>query len=153
MYTMSIRGRGIAPKHFSKLGRNQSVSLLSCVYGVGCTLLFLFIWYLVMNGVWLFAYLGSMDEIVCALIYTVYIFMYVYMMKNFKEYNVFKRFIMPSIGILGSLFFIFCGTGLYQLVVDGKVDSLISFGVFMLLFVVLMTPCLFFYKKKDIKEN
>ena len=60
---------------------------------------------------------------------------------------------MPSIGILGSLFFIFCGTGLYQLVVDGKVDSLISFGVFMLLFVVLMTPCLFFYKKKDIKEN
>ena len=153
MYTMSIRGRGIAPKHFSKLGRNQSVSLLSCVYGVGCTLLFLFIWYLVMNGVWLFAYLGSMDEIVCALIYSVYIFMYVYMMKNFKEYNVFKRFIMPSIGILGSLFFIFCGTGLYQLVVDGKVDSLISFGVFMLLFVVLMAPCLFFYKKKDIKEN
>ena len=153
MYTMSIRGRGIAPKHFSKLGRNQSVSLLSCVYGVGCTLLFLFIWYLVMNGVWLFAYLGSMDEIVCALIYSVYIFMYVYMMKNFKEYNVFKRFIMPSIGILGSLFFIFCGTGLYQLVVDGKIDSLISFGVFMLLFVVLMAPCLFFYKKKDIKEN
>lgn len=153
MYTMSIRGRGIAPKHFSKLGRNQSVSLLSCIYGVGCTLLFLLIWYLIMNGVWLFSYLGSMDEIVCALIYSVYIFMYIYIMKNFKEYNVFKRYIMPSIGILGSLFFIFCGTGLYQLIFDHRVDSLISFGVFMLLFVILMTPCLFFYKKKEVKEN
>ena len=149
MYTMSVRGRGIAPKHFAKLGKNQSVSLLSTIYGLGCTILFLGIWYLAMHGAPLFKHLGSMDEIVCALIYSVYIFMYVHIMKNFKEYNVFKRFIMPSVGILGSVFFIFCGTGLYQLIFDHKVDSLISFGVFMLLFVVLMAPCLFFYKHKE----
>lgn len=153
MYTMSVRGRGIAPKHFSKLGKNQSVSLLSCIYGLGCTILMLIVWYLAMHGIWIFKYLGSMDEIVCAIIYGVYITMYIYIMKNFKEYNIFQRFIMPSIGILGSVFFIFCGTGLYQLIFNHKVDSLISFGVFMLLFIVLMLPCLFFYKNNHKVEE
>lgn len=148
MYTMSCRGQGIAPKYFSKLGKNQSVSLLSCLYGLVCIILMLVVWYLAMHGVWLFKYLGSMDEIVCAIIYSVYIFMYIYMMKNFKDENVFKRFIMPGIAIVGSVFFVICGTGLYQLIADHKVDSLISFGVFMLLFVILMAPCLFFYNEK-----
>ena len=134
MYTMSIRGRGIAPEKFSKLGKNESVSLLSCLYGLGCIILMLVVWYLAMHEVWLFKYLGSMDEIVCAIIYGVYITMYIYIMKNFKDQNVFTRFVMPIIAIIGSLFFVICGTGLYQLIADNKVDSLKSFGVFMLLF-------------------
>ena len=69
MYTMSCRGQGICPKAFSKLGKNESVSLLSCLYGLGCMILMLGVWYLAMHGVWLFKYLGSMDEIVCAIIY------------------------------------------------------------------------------------
>lgn len=150
MYTMSIRGRGIAPQKFSKLGENESVSLWSCIYGLGCIILMLVFWFLAMHEVWLFKHLGSMDEIVCAIIYGLYITMYIYIMKNFKEQNFFIRFVMPIIAIIGSVFFVICGTGLYQLIADGKVDSLISFGVFMLLFVVLMTPCLFFYKKKEI---
>ena len=152
MYTLSIRGRGIAPKHFVKLGHNQSVSLLSCLYGLGCIILMLCIWYLALHEIWIFKYLGSMDEIICALIYSLYITMYIYIMKNFKDRNVFVRFVMPIIAIIGSLFFIICGTGLYQLIADGKVNSLISFGVFMLLFVLIMIPGLFFYKKRSLDE-
>ena len=148
MYTMSIRGRGIAPEKFSKLGKNESVSFLSCLYGLACIVLMLVVWYLALHEVWLFKYLGSMDEIVCAIIYGVYITMYIYIMKNFKDQNVFTRFVMPIIAIIGSLFFVICGTGLYQLIADNKVDSLKSFGVFMLLFTILMFPCIFFYKKK-----
>ena len=148
MYTMSVRGMGIAPEKFSKLGKNESMSLLSCLYGLGCIVLMLVVWYLALHEVWLFKHLSSMNEIVCAIIYGVYITMYIYIMKNFKDQNVFVRYIMPIIAIIGSLFFVICGTGLYQLIADGKVNSLISFGVFMLLFIVLMFPCVFFYKKK-----
>ena len=147
MYTMSCRGQGIAPEKFSKLGKNQSVSLLSCLYGYACIVLMLFVWYLVMHGVWLFSYLGSMDEILCAIIYAVYIAMYIYIMKNFKEYGVFKRFVMPTIAIIGSLFFVLCGTGLYQLIFNGDSTSLIAFLVFLVLVVLLMFPCIFFYNK------
>ena len=145
MYTMSCRGQGIMPEKFSKIGKNESVSLLSCIYGFVCMVLMLGVWYLAMHEVWLFKYLGSMDEIVCAIIYGVFITMYVYIIRNFKYESVLKRYIMPIIAIIGSLFFVICGTGLYQLIFTGSPDSLKAFGVFMLLFVILMVPSLFFY--------
>ena len=154
MYTISCRGQGPAPEKFSKLGKNQSVSLLSCLYGLACMILMLLVWYLVMNTKSIFNYLGSMDEIVCAIIYGVYITMYIHIIKNFKECNVFQRYIMPVVAIIGSIFFVICGTGIYQLVSSGfeNWDSIKAFGVFLLLFVVLMAPCLFFYKEKNNKE-
>ncbi len=152
MYTMSCRGQGIFPEKFSKLGRNQSVSLLSCIYGFGCMVLMLGVWYLALHGVWLFKYLGSMDEIVCAIIYGVYITMYIYIIKNFKDCNIFQRYIMPVIAIIGSLFFVICGTGLFQLITTGNTDSLIAFAVFMGLFFILMFPCIFFYNDYDDSE-
>ena len=151
MYTMSCRGQGPAPEKFSKLGKNQSVSLLSCLYGLGCMILMLVVWYLAMHEVWLFKYLGSMDEIVCAIIYAVYITMYVYIMKNFKDKNIFVRYVMPIIATIGSLFFVICGTGLYQLIFNNDTSSLIAFAVFIGLFIILMIPSIFFYRK-DTKE-
>lgn len=145
MYTMSCRGQGIMPEKFSKLGKNESVSLLSCLYGLACMVLMLAVWYLAMHGVWIFRYLGSMDEIVCAIIYGVYITMYVYIIRKFEYESVLKRYIMPTIAIIGSLFFVICGTGIYQLIFTGSVESLKAFGVFMLLFAVLMLPSLYFY--------
>lgn len=145
MYTMSCRGQGIMPEQFSKLGKNQSVSLLSCLYGFCCMVLMLGVWYLAMHEVWIFRYLGSMDEIVCAIIYGVYITMYVYIIRNFKYESLLKRYVMPIIAIIGSLFFVICGTGIYQWVFTGSIESLKAFGVFMILFVVLMAPSLLFY--------
>ena len=149
MYTMSCRGQGICPEKFSKLGKNQQTSFLSCLYGFICIMLMLGVWYLAMHGVWLFKYLGSMDEIVCAIIYGVYITMYIFIIKNFKDHNIFTRFVMPIIAIIGSIFFVLCGTGLYQFITSGDTSSLISFAVFMGLFVILMVPCLFFYKEEN----
>lgn len=143
MYTMSCRGQGIAPEKFSKIGKNKNISFLSCIYGYGCILLMLLVWYLAMQNVWIFGHLGSMDEIICAIIYAIYITMYIFIMKNFKELNVVKRFILPGLAIIGSLFFTICGTGLYQLITTGKTNSLIDFLVFLVLFIILMLPYYF----------
>ncbi len=153
MYTMSCRGQGIAPEKFSKIGKNKNISFLSCLYGYGCILLMLLVWYLAMHNVWIFGHLGSMDEIICAIIYAIYITMYIFIMKNFKELNVVKRFILPGLAIIGSLFFTICGTGLYQLITTGKTNSLIDFLVFLVLFIILMLPSLFFYHKDGKKES
>lgn len=147
MYTMSCRGQGIMPEKFSKLGKNQSVSLLSSLYGYGCILLMLGVWCLAMHGVVPFNRLGCMDEIVCAIIYGVYITMYINIMVKFKGENVFRRFIMPIFAIIGSIFFVLCGTGLYQLITIRSFEALKDFGVFMGLFVLLMAPSFFFYRK------
>lgn len=153
MYTMSCRGHGIAPEKFSKIGKNKNISFLSCIYGYGCILLMLLVWYLAMHNVWIFGHLGSMDEIICAIIYAIYITMYIFIMKNFKELNVVKRFILPGLAIIGSLFFTICGTGLYQLITTGKTNSLIDFLAFLILFAILMLPSIFFYHKDTKKET
>ena len=114
--------------------------------------LMLGVWYLAMHGVKPFDKLGSMDEIVCAIIYAVYITMYIHIMVNFKDCNVFQRFVMPIIAIIGSLFFTICGTGLYQLIATGSTASLIDFFVFMGLFALLMLPSIFFTKKMNAKR-
>ena len=111
---MSCRGQGIAPEKFSKIGKNKNISFLSCIYGYGCILLMLLVWYLAMHNVWIFGHLGS---------------------------------------IIGSLFFTICGTGLYQLITTGKTNSLIDFLVFLVLFIILMLPSLFFYHKDGKKET
>ena len=149
MYTLSCRGHGPAPEKFSKLGKNQSVSLYSTIYGYAFILIMLAVWCLAIKGVWIFRYLGGMDSTVCALIYGVYITMYVHMMVKFKDLDVFRRFVMPIIAILGSLFFIICGSGIYQIIFAKDISTFISFLVFMGLFVIFMFPCLFFYRKEN----
>lgn len=155
MYTMSTRGQGPLPEKFAKLGKNQSVSLLSCLYGYVCIVLMLVVWYLAMHNVWVFKYLGTMDEIICAIIYALYITMYIYMMKNFKDYGIFKRFVMPIIAIVGSVFFVLCGSGIYQLFASNFKDfeSLKAFGIFICLCTILMIPSIFFYKEPKHLEN
>lgn len=147
MYTMSCRNQGICPEKFSKLGKNGSTSFLSCVFGYCAIVIMLIIWYLANNSISIFRYLGSMDEVVCAIIYGVYIIMYIYIMKSFKDLNFVQRYIIPSFAIIGSLFFTICGTGLFQLITTGSFESLKAFCVFMILFIITMVPSFFFYNK------
>ena len=114
-------------------------------------LFMLLIWYLALSGIGPFKYLGAMDEIICAIIYGAYITMYVYIMKNFKDANIFQRYIMPILAIIGSLFFVICGTGIFQIVSNGDWGRLTQFAVFMILLLILMIPSVFFYKEKNSK--
>ena len=147
MYTLSCRGQGICPKKFSKLSKNGSTSFWSCVYGYACSIIILALWTLIFNNDWFLAKFGALDELVCAIIYAVYITMYVYIMRNFKDENLFKRFIMPALAIIGSLFFTLCGTGLFTLITTGSTDGLINFLFFIILFVIFVGPSVFFYRK------
>ena len=150
---MSCRNQGICPKKFSKLGKNGSTSFLSCLFGYLVIITLLIIWYLANNNIGIFRYLSTMDEVICAIIYGIYITMYIYIMKNFKDLNFFKRFLIPTIAILGSLFFVICGTGIFQLIATGSTESLKSFGVFLILFLIIMLPSFFFYRKENEQMN
>ena len=147
MYTLSCRGQGICPKKFSKLSVNGSTSFWSCVYGYGCTIVILGLFALIFNNAWFGDKFGSLDELVCAVIYAVYITMYVYIIRKFKDVGVFKRFVMPIIAIIGAVFFVLCGTGLFSLITTGSTKGLENFGYFLILFTIFVGPSIFFYKK------
>lgn len=147
MYTLSCRGQGICPEKFSKLSVNGSTSFWSCVYGYACSIIILALWALIFNNDWFLARFGALDELVCAIIYAMYITMYVCIIRKFKDVGVFKRFVMPIIAIIGSIFFTLCGTGLFTLITTGSLSGVINFGYFIILFAIFVVPSLFFYRK------
>lgn len=150
MYALSCRGQGICPEKFSKLSSNGSTSFWSCVYGYMCTLLLLALWGLIFYNHcdnFFGKHFGSLDELVCAIIYMIYIALYVDIMKNFKELNFFQRFVMPIIATLGAIFFTLCGTGLFSLITTGNTSGVINFGFFLILFAIFVGPSVFFYRK------
>lgn len=153
MYTLSCRGQGICPEKFSKISVNGSTSFWSCVYGYACSLMILGLWALIFNVPWFLARFGALDELVCAIIYAVYITLYVYIIKNFKELNFFKRFVMPTLAIFGSLFFTICGTGLFSFITTGKTDGIRNFACFIVLFIIFVGPSIFFYRKDAEKTD
>lgn len=153
MYTMACRGQGIIPDKIAKLSPRSNMSPLSCLFGYCFTVVLLIIWYLANNSIGIFKYLANMDAIVCALIYGAFIIMFVYMIRNFKDLNVFNRYVMPITAIIGCSIFVLVGTGVFQLI-NGLIigsekpyASLIEFGVWFCLFLIVMIPSIFFYKK------
>ncbi len=147
MYTLSCRGQGICPEKFSKLSKNGTTSFWSCVYGYVCTLLILGLWTLIFNNAWFGEKFGALDELVCAVIYAVYITMYVCIMRKFKDEGIFKRFVMPILATIGSIFFTLCGTGLFTLITTGSTAGLENFAFFLILFTLFVGPSVFFYRK------
>jgi APA family basic amino acid/polyamine antiporter len=147
MYTLSCRGQGICPQKFSKLSANGSTSFWSCVYGYACSIIILALWALIFNNSWFGTRFGALDELVCAVIYALYITMYVYIIRKFDDVGVFKRYVMPIIAIIGSVFFTLCGTGLFTLITTGSFSGVINFLWFILLFIVFIGPSVFFYRK------
>ncbi|MBO5714228.1 MAG: hypothetical protein J6R83_02265, partial [Clostridia bacterium] len=104
-------------------------------------------WALIFNNSWFGTRFGALDELVCAVIYALYITMYVYIIRKFDDVGVFKRFVMPIIAIIGSVFFTLCGPGLFTLITTGSFSGVINFLWFILLFIVFIGPSIFFYRK------
>lgn len=148
---IAVRDQGLKPEKLKqfKNGRN---SFFISGFSYVMMALFLFIWYLIFSGVPFFRHLKSMDEMVCALIYLVFVFVYIYMMRKYKDLNKFKRFVMPTIAIIGSLFFVFCGTGLFQLCFEGISESALGFACFLGMMVIICCPSIFLYKKETYKS-
>lgn len=162
LYTISCRGQGPAPEKLSKVNKD-GMSLWSCLFGYFFTVLLLLIWFLAngnnLVGIGPFKYLQSMDEIVCALIYGTFIFMFIHMIRKFDDLKKFQRYVMPIIAIVGCSFFVICGTGIFQFVSEliaaaaahravdwpKALNSFAQFGVWTVLFLIINVPSIFFY--------
>jgi len=152
LYTMSVRGLGPWADKACKLDKKSGMSKISCLWGFGTTIFCFIIWILAFQGIPYFKHLGSMDEIVCSIIYGCYILMFIYMIRNFKDLGIVKRYVMPILAICGCIFFVLCGTGLFQLISGKGTDELVNFAIWLSLFVIVEIPSFFFYKKEKISK-
>lgn len=134
-YALAIRGQGPAPKKMAKLGKVIQMPLYSVLFAFCLSTFYLLIWYGSFQN-W-FGRFISIDEIPIVLIYGFYIFLYIWYMRTFKDLSFLKRFVVPSLAILGSLVILYGGI------------TNPSIGIYLLISVVIIVAGLLFYRKDD----
>lgn len=149
-FALGFRGEGFMPKKISRV-KDGNIGFPAYLFTFFLVLFYVVLWALTYNKISIFSYLQDMDTIVCSIVYGAYIWVYIYMMRHFKNENKIIRFVMPVIAILGSLFMVFCGTGLYGVAIDHDVESLKRFGVFLALMVIIYIPGIIVYNKNHQK--
>lgn len=147
MYSLAYRNQGIAPEKVKKIHPKFNSSLWSCLIGFAISIFFLGIWMVSFKTS--FIYLLSIDELVIAFVYPTYILIYIWIMKNCKDLNVFSRYVMPVLAILCSLFYVFVATGLFTLVLNQDFTRVISFAIFSGIVAIFMVVGLLNYRKQE----
>lgn len=150
LIALGYRNLGFMPKRMIKTNSNGDFTFVPYIFSYMFCLLFLVIWYLAnRQDIPYFNYLKDMDTISCALLYLPFILMYIKIMRSFKNENVIIRFIMPALATIGGIFFIFCGTGIYQLIVNKDLKPFLSFLIYISLCAVMMLPALAMKRQKN----
>lgn len=149
MYSISYRGRGPLVRQVSKIHHSFNTSIVSSLIGFGLTMFFTFLWIITFNTN--FNFLGSMDELSIAFVYSSYVLIYIWLMKNKKDLKVFSRFIMPALAIISAVFFVFTATGLFSFVLTKETGGILNFLVFGSIVLIFMFVGVLFYKKQDIE--
>lgn len=104
MFQISAKGVGPSPQTFVKLGKNDQ-PLASGLLSFLLSIFWLIIWFGNFQGYWG----GFMDTSVLTIVflYGSFIIIYIDIMVNFKELNIFKRFIVPTLATIGALYLVF----------------------------------------------
>ena len=105
MYSIAIRNRGYKPALFTAVDTPDSAPKASVLAGFVIGALWLVVWFGNFEGWWG----GFMDtsELPIALQYGIFIGVYVYIIRSFKEETLFNRFIAPSLATAGSLYIVY----------------------------------------------
>jgi len=103
------------------------------VYAMIISSIYVMIWYASLNN--LFGTYIAVDEIPIVMVYGLYVFLYMWYMRNFKDLNFFKRFIVPICAMIGA------GIILYGGITNP------SIGLYLLISVVVLALGRVFYRK------
>lgn len=105
MYSIAVRNRGYKPALFTKVDSKDAAPKASVIVGFVIGALWLVVWFGNFEGWWN----GFMDtsELPIAFMYAIFISVYVYIIRSFKDESFINRFVFPIAAIAGSLYIVF----------------------------------------------
>ncbi len=105
MYSLAVRNQGPMPQTFSKIDDRTGMPIPSAIFGFILTLAYVGIWYGNFNGLFGSKFI-DISELPIVLIYVLYSLLYVTAMIKLKDLSFMKRFVIPSLAVIGSAFVI-----------------------------------------------
>ncbi|NLY43362.1 MAG: APC family permease [Clostridiaceae bacterium] len=108
MYSLAVRGFGLKPKMFAQVDEVTNMSHNSAILG----LLLCGIWLLYFYGAnltnsWFGFFSFDSSELPIVAVYAMYIPIFIRLMITGKELNIFNRYIMPLLSLVGCVFMVF----------------------------------------------
>lgn len=146
-FSIAYRGRGPLVNKVRKIHPRFNTSVASSAVGLGLSMIFVALWIITFNTK--FNFLSSMDELSIAFVYSSYIIIYIWLIKNRKDLKFVSRFVMPILAIISAVFFVFTATGLFSFVLTKNTNGILNFLVFGGIVLISAIFGVLFFKKKD----
>lgn len=141
VYSLAVRNEGPSPAFFARLDPDTNMPINSSIIGLLVTAFWLMFFYgsNLTNPQWFGILSFDSSELSIVSIYALYIPIFVMMMKKENDLPLAKRFLVPSLSIIGCLFMV--------------ISLFVSHGIlptsaFLLITAVIMLLSIFFYKKQ-----
>lgn len=134
-YSLGIRNQGPMPKLMSVIDPKTNMPVFSAIFAASLSFIYTVLWYCSINETF-GRYIG-LDEIPIVLIYGLYIFLYVWYMREFKDLGFVKRFVIPVCATLGALIILYGGI------------TNPSIGLYLVVSVAVILLGLLFYRKEE----
>lgn len=132
-YSLAVRKQGPMVKWMEQISAKTNMPAYATLFAMVLSFGYLAIWYGSLNNIF-GRYIG-VDEIPIVMVYGLYVFLYIWYMKNFKDLSVYNRFVKPIFAMLGA------GIILYGGITNP------SIGMYMVISVCVLLLGLVFYKK------
>lgn len=108
MYAMAARGKGPAPRTLGQIDPHTNVPANSAIIGLLLTALWFFFFYGSQLAGWLGGFFGfDSSELPIVTIYAFYLPIFISFMCRGRNFGFVRRFLIPALAILGSLFMIY----------------------------------------------
>lgn len=133
-YSLAIRNQGPMPDVLKKINPITKMPSNSTLFAACLSFGYLGLWFCSINEI--FGRFIALDEIPIVMMYGIYLFLYVYYMRTFKDLGVIKRFVYPSCAIIGSLIILYGGM------------SNPSIGMYLVISIAVLLFGLLFYRKE-----
>lgn len=136
-YSLAIRNQGPLPEKMRVVNSKNNMPVNSAIFSACLSAGYLTLWYCSINETF-GRYIG-LDEIPIVMIYGLYIFLYIWYMREFKDLGFVKRFVIPICATIGSLIILYGGI------------TNPSIGMYLIISVLVLLLGLVFYRS-DAKE-
>ena len=143
MYALAARGQGPKPEMFRQVDSVTNMATNSSVLSLALNAFWLLYFYGAnLTAPWFGNFSFDSSELPIVTLYAMYIPMFIMFIAKSKELNVFKRFVMPILGLGGCVFMVYAAFAAY-----GK-----TVLFYLVVFAVIMIIGNFFYRKNKAQE-
>jgi len=143
MYAVVARGEGPRPKTFSQIDPATNMTTNSSIWGLFvCSAWLIYFYGANLTSGWFGLFNFDSSELPIVTVYAMYIPIFIVWMKNEKDLGVFKRFILPAIGLVACGFMVFAAVYAHGITpyLTAKANGTFSFPVlfYLIVFAVIM---------------